>query len=83
MFIKLINFCFTNRYYNFYLIYRIVQYKKYAGFDYSDVGPSPREIMYSLQKAVKKCIIAFKESKQKRLTFSTEFTKDERRAIHL
>lgn len=47
------------------------------------VGDSAKQkIMFALQREVKKHINAFLNSPKKRLTFSTEFTKEERAVIH-
>lgn len=48
------------------------------------VGPSAKQkIMFALQREIKIHIMKFIDSPKKRLTFSTEFTKEERKLIHM
>lgn len=48
------------------------------------VGDSAKQkMMFALQREVSKHLRAFKNGSKKRLTFSTEFTKEERKIIHM
>lgn len=48
------------------------------------IGSSARQkIMFAFQREIKKHLKEFMSSLKKKLTFSTEFTKEERKVIHV
>lgn len=48
------------------------------------IGSSARQkIMFAFQREIKKHVKDFMNSLKKKLTFSTEFTKEERKLIHV
>ncbi|XP_050537362.1 NF-kappa-B-repressing factor [Daktulosphaira vitifoliae] len=63
----------------------VIQLPKHLGLGHkSNIGESAKQkIMFALQREVKKHLIEFKKSSKLRLSFSTEFTLDERKAIHM
>jgi len=62
---------------------RVVQLPKYKGLGNKEIGQiAKQKMLFALQKEVNIHIKKFINSKMKKLTFSTEFTKDERELIH-
>lgn len=48
------------------------------------IGSSAKQkLMFAFQREIKKHLKEFMNSQKKKLTFSTEFTKEERRLIHV
>lgn len=64
---------------------RVIQLPKSMGLG-SSKGPignsAKQKIMFALQREINKHLNTFLNSSQKKLTFSAEFTKDERKMIH-
>jgi len=62
---------------------RVVQLPKYMGLGNKQVGKiAKQKMLFAIEKEVNIHIKKFIKSKMKKLTFSTEFTKDERELIH-
>lgn len=65
--------------------YRVVQLPKTLGFgNDSEISTNnTKEKLSALRNEVNKHLIEFANGPKKRLTFSTDFTKDERKLIHM
>jgi len=64
------------------LVYRIKRLKKRRGLGVANCETSQPADLKDFQRQVKKYIMRFLDGPKKRLSFSTEFTKDERVIIH-
>lgn len=65
------------------LVYRTIHFKESFGLDIENYDPDNNKThLMNFNKQVEKYIMKFFYGPKKRLSFSTEFTKDERKIIH-